>query len=89
MNIIPACELVLVVKDAISEKSEGGIILKPESDDSTTRTGIVMAIGRAIDQKWTGISKKKRVLFNKYAGISLKNDQILLKEEEILAIVEE
>jgi len=88
MNIIPASEFVLVLKDAISEKSEGGIILKPENDDSTTRTGVVMAIGNQIDSKWSGISKKKRVLFNKYAGIALKNDQLLLKQEEILAFVE-
>lgn len=89
MNIIPSCEHVLVLKDAIPEKTEGGIIIKPESDDSTTGTGVVLAVGRAIDKTYTGIAKKKRVLFNKYAGVVLKNDQLLLKQEEILAIIEE
>jgi co-chaperonin GroES (HSP10) len=89
MNIIPACEFVLVVKDALSEKTEGGIIISPEKDDSLTRTGIVMAVGKAVDKTYTGIAKKKRVLFNKYAGVSLKDNQLLLKQEEILAIVED
>lgn len=89
MNIIPSCEFVLVLKDALSDKTEGGIIIKPESDDSTTRTGVVLAVGRAIDKTYTGIAKKKRVLFNKYAGVVLKDNQLLLKQEEILATVEE
>jgi co-chaperonin GroES (HSP10) len=89
MNIKPLHEFVLIVKDALSEKTEGGIIISPEKDDSTTRTGIVMAIGNDVDSKWSGIAKKKRVLFNKYAGIALKDNQLLLKEEEILAIVED
>ena len=89
MNIKPACEFVLVVKDALSEKTDGGIIISPEKDDSTTRTGIVMAVGRAVDKTYTGISAKKRVLFNKYAGVALKDNQLLLKQEEILAIIEE
>lgn len=89
MNIKPIHEFVLVIKDKLSEKTEGGIIIKPETDDSTTRTGVVAAIGKQVDQKWTGITKKKRVLFSKYAGIALKDNQLLLKQEEILAIIEE
>lgn len=88
MNIKPLHKFVLVLKDALSEKTEGGIIISPEKDDSTTRTGTVMSIGNEVDYKSTGLCKNKRVLFNKYSGIALKNDQVLLKQEEILAFVE-
>lgn len=85
MNIMPFGDRVLVLKDAIADKTEGGIIIKPESDDGMTRTGIVQ---EAAPIKELLLMKKKRVLFNKYAGVSLKNDLVLLKQEEILAVIE-
>jgi death on curing protein len=70
--------------DALSEKTES--VLNTDKDDQATRTGIIKAIGSKVDRSF---EVGKRALFNKYAGACYKDNIFLMKQNEILALIEE
>lgn len=84
MNIKPMGDRLLIERDALSDKTDSGIILNTDKDDRVTRTGIIKARGHRADKE---LAVGERVLFNKYAGACYKDDLFILKQDEILAIV--
>ena len=95
MNIRPLQDRVVVRRVQEEEKTRGGIII-PDAAKEKPIEGEVIAVGtgkvfengkvRQLDVK-----KGDRVLFGKYSGTEIKVEgveHLILREEEILGIVE-
>jgi chaperonin GroES len=95
MKIRPLQDRILVKRVAEEEKTKGGIII-PDSAKEKPSEGEVVAVGagkanekgviRPIDLK-----KGDRILFGKYSGNEVKIDgveHLLLREEEVLGVIE-
>ncbi|KKS45973.1 co-chaperone GroES [Candidatus Azambacteria bacterium RIFOXYD1_FULL_42_11] len=81
--------VVLPLKEA--EKTKSGIILPETVDKEKPAQGRVTAIGAGEKIKKSGLKKGDEVVFEKYAGTEFKIGGVeykILKEEEILAILE-
>lgn len=94
-NIKPLYDKVLIKRVENESTTSGGIII-PDSAQEKTQIGVVKAVGtgkvnndgsvRALNVK-TG----DKVLFGKFSGTDIKIDGeelLIIREEEILAIVE-
>ncbi|MBN1226317.1 MAG: co-chaperone GroES [Deltaproteobacteria bacterium] len=95
MEIQPMRDGVLVKRVQEEEQTKGGIII-PDTAKEKPMEGIVVAVGGGRtggeDNKNIPLEVKKgdRVLFSKYAGTEIKidgEDYLLMKEEDIIAIV--
>ncbi len=87
MKIKPLGDRVLVKPVDAAEKTAGGLII-PATAQEKTQEAVVVEVGSSDDIK---VKVKDRVIHDKYAGTTLKvdgHDHILLKAEDILAIVE-
>jgi len=87
----------LVVEPVEQEDITSGGIFLPETAKEKPQKGVVISVGPG-DRDEDGkripldVSVKDRVLFNKYSGTEIKIDGkklLILKESDILAIVEE
>jgi chaperonin GroES len=95
MNVRPLNDRVLVKRLEEEAKTAGGIYI-PESAKEKPNRGKVVAVGsgRADDdgnRKPLDVKKDDEVLFGKYAGTEIKiegEDLIIMREEDILAVVE-
>jgi chaperonin GroES len=96
MNIRPLGDRVLVQRVEAESKTAGGILL-PESAKEKPKEGKVIAIGegRTLDNgersKLT-VKKGDRILFSSYAGTEVKylgDEYLIMREEDILGIIEE
>ena len=95
MNVRPLQDRLLVRRVEEVEKTRGGIII-PDSAKERPLEGKVIAVGagkRTEDGKIVELDVKAgdRVLFGKYAGTEIKVDgveHIILREEEILGVIE-
>ena len=95
MKIRPLHDRVLVRRVSVEEKTKGGIII-PETGKEKPAEAKVIAVGkgrRSDDGKIMQMDVKKgdRVLFAKYSGNEIKIDgeeHLILREEEVLAIIE-
>jgi chaperonin GroES len=95
MKVRPLQDRVLVRRVAEEEKTKGGIII-PDSAKEKPAEGEVVAVGagKADDKgkvRPLEVKKGDRVLFTKYSGNEVKIDgheHLLLREDEVLAIVE-
>jgi chaperonin GroES len=68
-------------------KTPGGIYI-PETAQEKTQEGIVLAVG---DDESINVKVKDRVIYDKYAGTTIKVDgeeQLILRISDILAIIE-
>ena len=77
------------IKEAARTKS--GIILPETADKEKPAQGRVVAVGAGEKIKKSGVKKGDEVVYEKYAGAEFKIGGIeykILKEEEILAILE-
>ncbi len=91
-KIRPLLDRVLVKRLELEEKSEGGIII-PDVAKEKAQTGKVVAVGTGkvlSDGKVQQMQVKVGdvVFLPKYAGTEANKDHIIIKEEEILGIVE-
>ena len=95
MKVRPHQDRVLIKRISEEEKTKGGIII-PDSAKEKPAEGEVVAVGsgkfndkgklRALEVK-----KGDRVLFGKYAGNEIKVDgvdHLILREDEILGVIE-
>jgi chaperonin GroES len=95
MKVRPLQDRVIVKRIAEEEKTKGGIII-PDTAKEKPSEGDVIAVGsgkandkgqvRALDVK-----KGDRVLFGKYSGSEIKVDgvdHVILREDEILGVIE-
>ena len=95
MKIRPLHDRVVVTRVAEETKTAGGLYI-PDSAKEKPARGKVVAVGegkRDGDGNRLALDVKKgdEVLFGKYAGTELKLDgeeHIVLREEEILAVIE-
>ena len=95
MKLKPLEDRVLVLRIEEEEKTSGGIVI-PDTAKEKQMEGKVVAVGSGkVDDKGKRIpmevKKNDRVLFGKYAGNEIKIDgveHLIMREEDILAIVE-
>lgn len=94
LKIRPLHDRVIVKRIEEEEKTKGGIII-PDTAKEKPQEGRIMAVGpgRHDDGKVIPLDVKAgdKVLFGKYAGTEIKLDgeeHLILKEEDILGIVE-
>jgi chaperonin GroES len=96
MKIRPLQDRIIVKRVAEEEKTKGGIII-PDTAKEKPLEGKVIAVGNGRvleDGKIRPLDVKAgdRVLFGKYAGTEVKidgEDHLILKEDDVVGIVEE
>jgi chaperonin GroES len=96
MKVKPLYDRVLVKRLDTEEKTKGGIII-PETAKEKPQEGRVISVGKGKlleDGSIRPLDVKvgDRVLFSKYGGTDINiegEEYLILREEEILAIVEE
>ncbi|MGQ0793470.1 MAG: co-chaperone GroES [Deltaproteobacteria bacterium] len=95
MKVRPLNDKVLVKRLDTDEKTKGGIII-PETAKEKPQEGRVIAVGRGRILEDGGIKPLDlkagdKVLFGKYGGTDIKvegEDYLIVREEDILAVVE-
>lgn len=95
MKVKPLQDRLLVKRLDIDEKTKGGIII-PETAKEKPQEGRVVAVGngKVLEDgtvKPLDVKVKDKILFSKYGGteITVEGDEyLILKEDDILAIVE-
>ncbi len=95
MNIRPLNDRVVIQRVEENDKTAGGLFI-PESAKEKQARGKVIAVGNGRinddgERRALDVKKGDEVLFGKYAGTEIKIDGeevIVLKEDEILAVVE-
>lgn len=97
MSLHPIRDSIIVSKDQVSEKTEGGLIYKPGNAAETIVIGTVVEVGSG-RVTFTGITvplevkKGDKVYFDKTVAIELKDSQnsfYLLKEDDVLSIIKD
>ena len=86
MKIKPLGDRVLVKMVEGETKTAGGIYI-PQTAQEKTQEGIVLAVG---DDESIKVKVKDRVLYDKYAGSTIKvngEEQLILKMSDILAVI--
>lgn len=95
MTVTPLFDRVLIKRSDELTKTRGGLFL-PESASEKPMQGVVLAVGQgrvSDDGKVTALTVKvgDTVVFNKYSGTEIKvdgEDRLIMKEEDILGILE-
>ncbi len=88
MKIKPIGDRVLVRMEEVEEKTSGGIFI-PQTAQEKTQMGVVEAVGD--DKDVIKVAKGDKVMYDKYAGTSIKVDgkeKLLLRMSDILAVIE-
>jgi chaperonin GroES len=88
----PLGDRVLIKRMEAEEKTSSGIII-PDAAKEKTQKGIVIAVGqgRAFEGKIMPLSVQVNdiVFFGKYTGTDAGDDHLIIREDDILGIVEE
>jgi len=96
MKLKPLYDRVVVKKIEMEQKTAGGIIL-PDTAKEESQLGEVIAVGEGKllengEIRPLKVKEGDKVLYSKYAGneVNIDGEELLiLREEDILAIVEE
>lgn len=96
IQVRPLHDRVLIKRIDEEQTTKGGIII-PDSAKERPAQGIVVAVGggKLLDNGKTApvdVKVGDRVLFGKYAGSEIKVggvDHMILREDEILGVIEE
>ena len=91
-KIRPLYDRVLVKRLATEEITKGGIII-PDTAKEKGQIGQVLAVGAGRLSKDGAITPLQvkagdKVLFGKYCGTDVDDETMIIREDEILAIVE-
>lgn len=87
MKITPLSDRVLIKVEESEQRTAGGIFI-PETAQEKTQQGVVVAVGD--DEDAINVKAKDRVMYDKYAGTSVKvdgADHLIVKASDILAII--
>jgi chaperonin GroES len=87
MKIKPLGDRVLVKMVEMETKTAGGIYI-PQTAQEKTQEGVVLAVG---DDEAIKVKAKDRVIYDKYAGSTIKVDgeeQLIVKMSDILAVIQ-
>lgn len=95
MKVRPLYDRILIKRLDTEEKTKGGIII-PDTAKEKPQEGKVIALGKGklLDDGSTkplDVKVGDKVLFSKYGGTDINidgEDYLILREEEILAIIE-
>ncbi len=95
MNFRPLYDRILVKRCAAEEKTAGGLIV-PDTAKEKPQEAEVIAVGagKILDGgevREIGLNVGDRILFGKYTGDEIKLDgvdHIIIREEDVLAVVE-
>jgi chaperonin GroES len=95
MKVRPLYDRILIKRVETEEKTKGGIII-PDTAKEKPQEGKVVALGKGklLDDgsiKALDVKVGDKVLFSKYGGSDINidgEDYLILREEEILAIIE-
>jgi chaperonin GroES len=95
MKVRPLHDRILIKREEDSEEKIGGIII-PDTAKEKPQRGKVVAVGNGKildDGKRVALDVKSgdRILFGKYSGNEVKidgDDYLILREEDVLAILE-
>jgi chaperonin GroES len=88
MKLQPIGDRILLKVEAAETKTAGGLII-PDTAQEKTQIGKVVAVGD--DKDVIKVKKGDRVMYDKYAGTSVKidgDDHLVLKMQDIIAVVE-
>jgi len=86
MTIKPMGDRLLVKMEQIQEKTAGGIFI-PQTAQEKTQMAVVMAVG---DDETIKVKKGDRILYDKYAGTTVKADGeelLILHMTDVLAVI--
>ncbi|TET05751.1 co-chaperone GroES [Candidatus Dependentiae bacterium] len=88
----PLGDRVLIKRIDDDSKSKGGIII-PEAAKEKTQTGVVVAVGPGrLDAQGKLIPMNVKVdaivYFGKYSGTEMDDEHLIVREDEILGIIE-
>ena len=87
MKVKPLGDRVLVKMVEGESKTAGGIYI-PQTAQEKTQEGVVIAVG---DDESIKVKAKDRILYDKYAGSTIKvdgEDQLIIKMSDILAVIQ-
>jgi chaperonin GroES len=87
MKIKPLGDRVLVKMVEAEERTAGGLYI-PQTAQEKTQQGVVMAVG---DDEAIKVKVKDKVLYDKYAGSTIKVDGeelLILKIGDVLAVLQ-
>jgi chaperonin GroES len=87
MKLQPIGDRILLKVEAAETKTAGGLII-PDTAQEKTQIGKVIAVGD--DKDAIKVKKGDRVMFDKYAGTSVKidgDDHLVVKMQDIIATV--
>jgi len=95
MAVRPLDDRVLVKQGEAEEKTAGGIVL-PDTAKEKPQRGKVIATGpgKLLDNGKRGkmsVAKGDEIFYGKYAGTEIKidgEDYVILKESDVLAVIE-
>lgn len=86
MTVVPLGSRVLLKTEREEEKTKSGLYI-PETAQEKTQVGEVVAIG---DDDEITVKAGQRVMYDKYAGTTIKIDEVdhlIVKSEDIVAVV--
>ena len=88
MKVRPLADRVLVKTEKTESKTASGIII-PDTAQEKTQTAVVVAVGD--DKEKIKVKSGERVMYDKYAGTSIKidgEDHLILKAADIIAVID-
>ncbi|MBQ4498410.1 MAG: co-chaperone GroES [Spirochaetaceae bacterium] len=88
MKVRPLADRVLVKTEKTESKTASGIII-PDTAQEKTQTAVVVAVGD--DKEKIKVKAGERVMYDKYAGTSIKidgEDHLILKAADIIAVID-
>lgn len=91
-KIKPLGDRVLVKRLPNEDTTAGGIII-PDGAKEKTQTGTILAVGTGrLAEDGTPrplpVKEGQTIFFGKYSGTEVDNDHLIIREEEILGVVE-
>ncbi len=88
MKLKPLGDRVIVTMQEMETKTAGGILI-PQTAQEKTQQGVVLAVG---EDEAIKVKANDKVIYDKYAGTTIKvagEEQLILKNSDILAKVED
>ncbi len=89
--IKPLSDRVLILPNPAEEKTAGGLII-PDTAKEKPLAGTVIAVGPGTKDVTMEVCQGDQVLYGKYSGTEVNHqgvNYIIMKQSEILAVVEE
>jgi len=90
MKLKPLADRVLVKQEKAETKTASGIII-PETAQEKTQSATVTAVGPGTEKEKMTVKVGDRVMYDKYAGTSVKidgDDYLIVKMSDIIAVIE-